>query len=285
MTDDPYDRGDYEEADEPPDPQVLPEHSPGFGEEMVAIEDLDIGRDVDLGTATLRELCASDVEPLARASEDEQVERLLTGDHVERRRAALAIAEGGSVSDDAVGALARACLTDDDSDVRQFAVESLGKVGGERTHDAVLECTDDEDPWVRAEAVVALDRLDREAFQDRIEAALDDDHHAVRRNAAISLFKLRGEDTLAILLDQLDDESERVREWAAHLLGGIDDDRARTALERVASDESEPRIVASTAARALKADPGAFRRQFSGAIDQRERTLPGEDRLNRQPDL
>lgn len=182
-------------------------------------------------------------------------------------------------------ALATAARTDEDDQVRQFAVEALAKIGGELAHEVALAATDDPDPWVRAEAVVALDRLDRGRHADRLERALDADHHAVRRNALISLFKLRGEGLRDELLAAAADDEERVREWAAHLLGGVDDDRADATLRRIAADDDEAEVVRSTAARSLEADAGRFRRQFTGALDESTTKLPGEDRLNRQPEL
>ena len=277
---------DPEEAtDGPTDPRVHPEQSPGFGVDHAGLADIEVSReDVEIGEASPRELAATDVSRIASDTAREKLERLATGDAVERQRAALALAEeerGPAI----VEALVTAGLEDDEADVRQFAVEALAKLGGERAGPAAVEIAADVDPWVRAEAVVALDRIDREQYADRIERALGDDHHAVRRNALVSVFKRRGEAALDPLLDAVDDESERVREWAAHLLAGVDDDRAREALARLASDETEPQVVRSTAARALEADPGRFRRQFSGALDRGDTTLPGEDQLNRQPDL
>ena len=99
------------------------------------------------------------------------------------------------------------------------------------------------------------------------------------------MFKRRGEDALPDLLALVDDPSDRVREWAVHMLGGVDDDRAREALRSVAEDDAEPDLVRTTAARALEADPGAFRRGFGGTIDQMTTNLPGEDVLNRRPKL
>ena len=277
---------DPEEAtDGPTDPRVHPEQSPGFGLDHAGLEDIEVSReDVTIGEATPRELAATDTSLIASETAAEKLERLATGDAVERQRAALSLAEEDH--DPAiVEALITAGLQDEESDVRQFAVEALAKLGGERAERAALEITTDDDPWVRAEAVVALDRLDRAAHAERIEAALDDEHHAVRRNALVSVFKRRGEDALDPLLDAVDDESERVREWAVHLLAGVDDGRAREALRETANDESEPRVVRGTAARSLEADPGRFRRQFTGALDRGDTTLPGEDHLNRQPDL
>ena len=277
--------GDAEEAaDGPTDPQVHPEASPGFDEDPDGLEDIEVSRDVTIGEASLRDLASSDTAPLETATTEERLALLVRGDAVERRRAALSLAEGER-TEDAVEALVRVARTDEDDDVRQFAVEALGKLGGDRAAEGALAVTRDDDPWVRAEAFVALDRLDRRTHADRIEAGLEDDHHAVRRNAAISVFKRRGEDALSDLLALVDDPSDRVREWAVHMLGGVDDDRARETLRAVIGDDSEPDLVRTTAARALEVDPGAFRRGFGGTIDQMTTNLPGEDLLNRRPKL
>jgi hypothetical protein len=277
--------GDVEHREEgPPDPQLSPEQSPGFGVSPEGLAEIDVGRDVTLGEASLEDLTVGDTSPLAGTPVEEVVADLLGGDPPERRRAALALAETPP-ADATVAALARALAEDDDDEVRQFAVESLAKLGGDGAAEAAESAVDDDDPWVRAEAVVALDRLDRERFEDTLERALDDDHHAVRRNAAISLFKLRGEAALPILLSQADDPSERVREWAVHLLGGVDDDDAEATLRRVAGDDEEVDVVRSTAARALEADPGTFRRQFTSAIDEGVTDRPEDGVLNSQPDL
>ncbi|WP_267643795.1 HEAT repeat domain-containing protein [Haloarchaeobius amylolyticus] len=277
-------RDEEEATDGPPDPQLHPENSPGFGEEPVGLEDIEVSReDVTIGEADPAELSASDTEPVEDAAERDLLASLAGDGPIERRRAALALAERDA-SDAAIEGLAAAAATDDEPEVRQFAVEALGKLGGEIAEQTARKLLSDPEPWVRAEALVSLDRLDRASHEDAIEAALEDPHHAVRRNAAISLFKLRGEGAKDLLLAQTDDPSERVREWAAHLLAGVDDDVARERLRELADDDDSD-IVRRTAARAHDADPGAFRRQFSGTLDEVDTTLPGEDRLNRRPDL
>jgi HEAT repeat protein len=280
-------RDEEEATDGPTDPRVHPEQSPGFGEDHGGLEDIEVSRDVTIGEATPRELQATDTTPVADAATAEKVTDLRDGDVVERRRAALALAEesGADTVDIVVDALVEFGLSDEDSDVRQFAVEALGELGGERAGNAAVATLDDPDPWVRAEAVVALDRLDRQQYESHVERAANDDHHAVRRNAAVSLFKLRGEGTLELLLEQSEAESERLREWAAHLLAGVDDDRADERLRELAADDSEPQVVRSTAARSLEADPGKFRRQFTGGTENDTADRPGESRLNRRPNL
>ena len=273
-----------EATDGPTDPRVDPEKSPGFGEDPDGLEDIEVSRDVTIGEATPRELQATDITPVAGDPAEEKILDLRDGDIVERRRAALALGEE-CPTEAVLAALVEFGLGDTDSDVRHFAVEALGQVGGDRAGEAAVRTLDDPDPWVRAEAVVALDRIDRERYESHIEAAISDEHHAVKRNAAVSLFKLRGEDTLDILLEQSYDDSERLREWAAHLLAGIDDERAERRLHEIADDDSEPQVVRSTAARSLEADPGPFRRKFTGGTEDDSADLPGESRLNRRPDL
>ncbi|MFC5367515.1 HEAT repeat domain-containing protein [Salinirubrum litoreum] len=279
---------DPEEAtDGPPDPGLHPENSPGFDADPDGLEDIEVDRDVTIGEASLAELAVSDTEPVEDDALADLLDSLADGSVVARRRAALALAERTSADEDAtqvVTALARAATTDEDGEVRQFAVEALAKHGGREAGDVARRLTDDPEPWVRAEAVVALDRLDRAEYAETITEALSDEHHAVRRNALVSLFKRRGEDALPVLLVAVDDESERVREWATHLLGGVDDERAESAL-REAAETDESGIVRKTAERSLSVDAGSFRRQFSGTLDETDQPLPGEDALNRTPDL
>jgi HEAT repeat protein len=276
--------------EEEPDPQLDPAKSPGIGSDIEALEDIEVNReDVTIGEADPAELAAADTEPVADDGVASLLADLDAADPVDRRRAALALKDEAT-TDAVVDGLARAATRDDDADVRQFAVEALTAHGKGASTDAADERAaavavsrlDDPDPWVRAEAVVALDNVDRAAHEADIAAAVDDDHHAVRRNAAISLFKLRGEAMEDRLLDLSTDDSERVREWAAHMLGGVDSDRARDRLRELTDDPAT--VVRQTAERALEAEPARFRRQF-GALENDARLLPGEDRLNRMPDL
>jgi len=276
--------------EEEPDPQLDPERSPGLHADIEALEDIEVGReDVTIGEATPAELAAADTEPVEGDDPSSLLADLEAEGKIDRRRAALALKDHPT-SERIVAGLAYAATNDADDDVRQFAVEALTAHGGEGDDETneiatavAVELLDDSDPWVRAEAVVALDNLDREAHESAIAEAVADDHHAVRRNAAISLFKLRGESMADLLLEQSRDDSERVREWAAHMLGGVDSDRARDRLRELTDDPSS--VVAQTAAQALDADPDRFRRQFGGALENDSRLLPGEDRLNRMPDL
>jgi hypothetical protein len=256
--------GNVERTDDgPPDPQLDPTQSPGFGNDVESAEDIDVGReDVTLGEATPSELTAADTAPVADDSVRDLLETLDDGDVADRRRAALALADR-EASERVTGALSSAVRDDPDPDVRQFAAEALGKLQADGVSDVARDALADENPWVRAEAVVVLDNHDRRGHADVIEDCLADNHHAVRRNAIVSLAKHRGADVLETLLAFVNDDSERVREWVAEFLGGIDDDRARDALNELTDDESD--IVAEAAANALDSD--ADRRElFTGSI-------------------
>lgn len=273
-----------EATDGPTDPRVHPEESPGFGTESEGLEDIEVSRDITIGEATPRELQATDIAPLVGTEAAEKITALKSEDIVERRRAALALGEETPAAV-ILDALIEIGLADEDSDVRQFSVESLGELGGERAADAAVETLSDPNPWVRSEALIALDKIDRQQHATAIEASLADDHHAVRRNAAVSLFKLRGTEMKEVLLDQTHDDSERVREWAAHLLAGIPGDDVETRLREIATDDSEPKVVKSTAARSIEEDPGAFRRQFTGGTEGATGGDPTKNRLNKKPDF
>lgn len=232
-----------------PDPELDPVSSPGFGAERTDLSELEVTRDVTLGTATPKEFTATDTEPVAEATLDELCERLENGDRIERRRAAVALSKRSPTAT-AVDPLSNAALEDADSDVRQFAVEALAIHADQSAVSDVRRVASDEDPWVRAEAIVALDTIDPDGNLEFFEAKLEDEHSAVRRNAMIALYKSRGDDALETLLSGLDDPDDRVREWAVELLGGVDGERARRALLRAQSaDESD--IVRVTAAKAL----------------------------------
>jgi len=241
-----------EATDGPPDPQLDPTVSPGFGAGIESLEDIDVGReDVTIGEATSAEMAAADTTPVADDTVTDLVETLDGGSVAERRRAVLALGER-DVNQAAVAALVDAALEDSDADVRQFAVESLGELGADCVPDVARAALEDDDPWVRAEAVVVLDGHDRAAHANIIECCLVDDHHAVRRNALVSLAKHRGDDLLSTLCAMADDDSERVREWVAEFLGGIDDERAMATLETLTDDDSD--VVSEAAAHALDSD-------------------------------
>lgn len=209
-------------------------------------------RDITLGNADPDDYAAADIGPVEESETEELVEQLAATDAPTRRRAILALARRNPETPvcDRLEKLAR---EDPDDQVRQFALEALGKLEGDPTVALdVLESEDD--PWVRAEATVTLDRLAREQNESKFVELLEDDAEGVRRNALISLTRIRKGDARGLLLDAVDDPSDRVREWAVKLLAQYDDDPdVETQLKAVLEDDSEVEIVRETAARSLGA--------------------------------
>ena len=237
-------------------------------------------RDITLGNAAPADYAAADVGPVRDAADEALLAQLHAESAPERRRALLELATRDPASS-AEAQIARLAVHDPDDQVRQFAVEALGKLDG---HPAVarrlLEA--DPDPWVRAEAVVTLDRLARATHESTFRDLLDDDAPAVRRNALIALVKLHGEAAKAELLDAVEDPSDRVREWAVKLLGQYDDDPVVTeTLEAVLDDAAEADVVTETAARAL----GARGADLDDLLEDETGTASADDHmLNRVPD-
>lgn len=251
----------------PPDPQLNPARSPGMGVDIDGLSDIEVSReDVTIGDADPTDLTAADTEPVADSELTALLADLSEGDVRDRQRAAIALADRDATPT-ALRALETAAREDPDADVRQFAVEALGELGGEAAERVAVAALGDDDPWVRAEALVALDHADRERYADLIEERLADDHHAVRRNALIALWKLRGAGVFETAVRLVDDDSDRVREWVATILGDIDDERTREPLDRLADDGDD--IVARAAREALEGD---------GAATGADRTAPRVDR-------
>lgn len=295
MTDEPKknDRHDTDSNDrngKAPDERLNPARSPGVGDGPKELSEIEVSRDVTLGTADPDAFTATDTAPVAEATVEELCTALQEGDRVDRRRAAVALAQRPA-AEGVVDPLRTAVLEDPDPDVRQFAVEALATHGDDAVREAVEAAASDSNPWVRAEAVVTLDSLDREESLPVLEWLLEDDHPAVRRNAMISLYKACGDEAVETLLDGLSDPDERVREWAAELLGGTDDDRAREELTRTAKND-ENDFVRATAKRALGESSSLGGGGSPNSGGSNHRSVPGKSSddngsrdLNDAPDL
>lgn len=229
-------------SDEPSiDPRRLPDPE---------VQDPDVSRDVELGTATRADFTAPDIAPVADASIEDLVAMLEADAPATRRRALLALADR-DVDQAVRERLAEISRTDPDPEARQFAIEALAGTGA--TVDTIRPGLEDPNPWVRAETIVSLKKSAPEAAVDAFEAALDDPHLAVRRNALISLHHVRGSDANDALLAALEDESERVREWVVRLLADAEDPAVNeTLLTHLEAENSD--TVRQAAARALDGD-------------------------------
>jgi len=238
------------------------------------VQDPDVSRPVDLGTATHDDFTAPDTAPVADADVGTLRTMLGADEAPTRRRGVLALAERGAAGENraAIEALLR---TDSDAEVRQFAVEALAAAGVEP--ETLRVGLEDANPWVRAETIVSLKQTaPRRAIGD-FEAGLEDPHPAVRRNALISLYHAAGEDAIDALEAGLSDESERVREWAVRLLGDLDPPDLASRFQ--AHLESEPsHVVREAIGRALD---GTTSVELSGGSGRRR---ADDHVLNRRPD-
>jgi HEAT repeat protein len=169
-------------------------------------------------------------------------EVLVDGTAPARRDAALALA---SVAEDGLGAatvdaLAARARSDSSTDVRQFAVETLGVAGA--GVDAVRDALEDADEWVRAEAVVAYSRC----APDDVDALLDvldsDESGWVRRNAVVALGKSGAASHGRLVECVKTDPHPPVREYAAQFLPAV-----------VADVEEAERVLAAVLAREANA--------------------------------
>ena len=214
----------------------------------VEAQEPDVSRaDLTLGTATYEDFTAADTAPVEDRSTEALLEALESDSAPERRRAILALGERDPESEvlDRLEALSH---EDPDQEVRQFAIETIGRLDGDL--EVVRDGLADENPWVRAEALVWLKKRAADRHVDTFEAALSDPHPAVRRNALVSLHHVRGADCRSELEAGLADESDRVREWAVTLLGKLDDpDTEELIADHLETEDSQ--IVREAAMRTL----------------------------------
>ncbi len=246
------------------DPRRLPEPE---------VQDPDVSRDVELGTAARADFTAPDTTPVAEADVAAVREMLGSPEAPTRRRAVLTLAER-RVGEEVREALFDCLREDPDAEVRQFAVEALAKADADP--DRIREGLEDEDPWVRAETIVSLKKVGPETAVGAFNRMLSDPHPAVRRNALISIHHVRGAEAVEALRSGLDDESERVREWAVRLLASIDGPGVESTLAAHLESESSD-VVRGAAGRALGGDVDV---DISGGTATRQ---AGDHVLNRPP--
>lgn len=150
----------------------------------------------------------------------------------------------------------RTVATQDASDARQrwVAVRVLGKVGGPRARDILLEVLGDEMPAMRSAAVSALGDLGDKNASDDVAARLADPAIMVRAAAAEALGKLRDPSTVPALVAALEDRSNYhrgaslwVRSDYVEALGRIRDPAAVPALGK-ALDDADPDVAAAAVA-------------------------------------
>ena len=141
--------------------------------------------------------------------------------------------------------LLTAALSDNDPDVRQSAVWSLGQLGSEQALSALREHLTDQDTKVRQSAALALWQLGGAQALSALLERLTDQEPDVRLMAVQVLGQLRSEQALPALLERLTDQEPDVRQSAALALGQLGSAQALPALlERLTDQDSSIRLMA-----------------------------------------
>ncbi|GHO64066.1 hypothetical protein KSC_029580 [Ktedonobacter sp. SOSP1-52] len=121
-------------------------------------------------------------------------------------------------------------LKDEDSNVRQEVVDTLGKLRDPRALDPLVQALQDEQDAVRTFAADALATLgDKRAIEPLI-ALLSDEHWLVRVRALFALRKLGELSIFDYVVSALDDHDPKVREAAIFALGNLPDARVQDIL-------------------------------------------------------
>jgi HEAT repeat protein/beta-lactamase regulating signal transducer with metallopeptidase domain len=118
-------------------------------------------------------------------------------------------------------------LTDDDSNVRLSAVETLGKLRDPRAVQALIQALrQDPDPKVRAMAAWALGEIEDPSAVPALSTALrEDDDQEVRVQAAQALGNIEDVSAIEVLGAAARDPGVEVRRAAVEALGNMDDAR------------------------------------------------------------
>lgn len=112
-------------------------------------------------------------------------------------------------------------LKDNNVHVQEDSAEALGKIGGERAVEALIQTFNDEYSLIRDKAIKALGMIGGEKAIKTLIQALKDEYTVVRVEAAEALGKIGDERAIGPLTYALKDENQYVRETAALALGKI----------------------------------------------------------------
>ncbi|MCP4701480.1 MAG: HEAT repeat domain-containing protein, partial [Gammaproteobacteria bacterium] len=144
-----------------------------------------------------------------------------------------------------------AALKDEDSAVRQSAVQALSVLGNSEALPNLTVTLKDEDSKVRNSAVQTLETLgNSDALPELITAVKDEDSN-VRNSAVQALKTLGSQEALPALSDALKDQDKNVRQSAAQALGALGSLKALPDLITALKDQDEN--VRQSAAQALGA--------------------------------
>jgi len=131
-----------------------------------------------------------------------------------------------SAQDDQAAEALRTALQDPSWEVRKAAVESLGRLNGNRATELLVAALRDAHQQVREQAVIGLGKRSDDTVVEALIAALNDSDWSVREQAAIALGRTKDDRAVESLLKALQDSEWQVREQAARSLGANGAERA-----------------------------------------------------------
>ncbi|MGM0405852.1 MAG: HEAT repeat domain-containing protein [Thermoplasmatota archaeon] len=167
------------------------------------------------------------IEPLIKCLEDDS--------WVIKHDAAIALGHIGN--EEAVKALDELLGKEEDIEIKQKAVESLGEIGGEKAHDILMEHLDDIS--VEEEVIKALVKIDGDEILPHLAQKIKDGEKSVREAAVQGLASIGDEDSCELMLDALKDDSWRIREEAAKALGELNYKDAEPKLAEALDDSNQ----------------------------------------------
>ncbi|MFO7792765.1 MAG: HEAT repeat domain-containing protein [Candidatus Saliniplasma sp.] len=167
------------------------------------------------------------IEPLIECLKDDS--------WVIRHDAAIALGHIGN--EEAVKALDELLEKEEDIEIKQKAVESLGEIGGEKAHDILMEHLDDIS--VEEEVIKALVKIDGDEILPHLAQKIKDGEKSVREAAVQGLASIGDEDSCELLVESLKDESWRIREEAAKALGELNYKDAEPKLAEALDDSNQ----------------------------------------------
>lgn len=152
---------------------------------------------------------------------------LLEGAAGEKKEAILNLRRLGTPG--AVQALSMA-LGDEDSRIRNAALEALSQIGGDEALAAIASATVHDDPRARGDATYALAMAGGYSSIEYLNLALHDENPLVRAAAIDSLGDIGDDRAIGVIQQALHDKDLTVRERALEVINEINDDAAFRAL-------------------------------------------------------
>ena len=168
-------------------------------------------------------------------------------------KASIILAFGDMKAKPAVDLLIKIAQNDaNPSSWRQYACDSLGKIGDKKAIEPLNHLLSSEDALLRAYATAGLSYFENEKVIPILTQALKDDNWRVRSAAAEGLAKKWASEAVGILKYKAEhDPKEQVKTKAVTALGAIGTDEAVKFLHKIAADTSVSNTLRLDAVQAL----------------------------------